>query len=149
MTFSDFIFNGKLGDLSVGGTTYGKTNLDLVQEEDGDIPGLYEVLNEEQYFQVSTIKNTIVGITFDFEYDTEKSYPIHYQENNYRIGFNTAYADFVAFLETSHIDFKSTTEEGNHTIFISESKLNLLFYNNLYKASVFDLDLYNTLTKNK
>jgi len=154
MIFSEYIFNGKLLDNVVGDDVdlvKENSRLDIIQEEEGDIPGLYRLSCNGNYFQITTIKNRIVGIEFDFEYDTEKKYLLRDKELDFYIGYTTTYEDCIEFLTTCNVNFKATDfDENNSQILIIKSNLILRFYKQsknktLFKASIFNLELYNSL----
>ena len=154
MIFSEYIFNGKLIDFVVGDAIQmvkEKATLDVMQEEEGDIPGLHQLSYKGDYFQIITIKDIIVGIEFDFEYNTEKKHLVRDKKLDFYIGYTATYEDCIEFLATCNVNFKATDlDENNSQIVIIKSNLALRFYKQsknktLFKASIFNMDLYNSL----
>jgi len=155
MDFSDFIFRGKLNNLGIGITVLEadkKHSLHLIQKEEGDIPALYELTVAKCSFEIAAIKDTVIGITFDFEYEPENKYTLKHKSFEFSIGFATALEDLIIFLKDCNVSFENIDiDENNSHIIITNSGVTLRFYKtaghtNLYKATLFDLELYNRLS---
>lgn len=154
MILSEYIFNGRIGNLRTGldiRVIDKKIKLENLQEEEGDIPALYQIIVDRYYFLISVYNNIIIGIEFDFEYDIKRRYKIKYEEFNLTIGFDTIYEDFVKYLILSDVKYKSIfIDENNTQILIIKSNIVLRFYKystnkTLFKAQIFDSNLYDHL----
>ncbi|MGX7668743.1 hypothetical protein [Flavobacterium pedocola] len=148
MNLSDFILNGQLENLKVGATlSDAKLELEPLIGEEGDIPGLYEYTD----FQITGFKNIVIGIAFDFEYETEKKYVLNSASKNVTIGFNTTLNAFENFLKEANLEYelRDSTADDFKEIHLLQSNIILRFINpdfkNLYKAYTFDTELYEKI----
>lgn len=151
--FSELIFNGQIGDLRIGASLINsKLKLENITEEEGDIPSLFNLRFKNEDFQITVLKNIVVGILYDFEYEQKKLYNIAIQNKKYRIGHLSNFKEFTKFITQNQIEHKITYSENNDCaeIEIVKSKIHLRFvnsnYSNLCKVWNFDKELYDEIS---
>ena len=151
MDISEFILKGQIENLKVGANISNyKVKLEEVTCEEGDIPSLYELGD----FQITCLKNIVIGILYDFEYDTEKKYNLKLASKNFKVGFNTKLNDVETFLKEVSLKYELLNSQNDDykEILLLESKILLRFvnsdYTNLCKAYIFDFELYERIKKN-
>nr|WP_294934876.1 hypothetical protein [uncultured Flavobacterium sp.] len=152
MDISEFIFKGQIKGIKIGDSiSNSKMNLEELTSEEDDIPSLHTLEVNSDSFQITCLKNTVIGLSFDFEYETEKMYNLNIKSKNFQIGFKTKLADFENFLKDTNTKYllADSQNEDSKEIYLTESKVSLRFVNsdfiNLCKAHVFDLALYQKL----
>ena len=142
---SIFLLSGQFQQLKIGSNIQNiKMPFYNVTIEDGDIPSLYNLEDENESFQFTTLKNIVIGISYDFQYNTKISYNISIENLKFDLGYKTSFADLIAFLKLSNLDFEidKPKEEDSTEIKLKKSDVLLSFSEyNLIKASVFDWNL--------
>lgn len=148
MILEDFILEGEVAGIKIGKIISSSSQVELIQNEEGDIPGLYSCTLENLYFEITTFSKIVIGIQFDFSYDAEKVYGLCKNNHTFFIGFNTTYEKAQKSLKILNVDFKkSTVDDDNFELTLLKSGVSLLFFrNNLNKASIFSMDDYNALS---
>lgn len=147
MILSNFIFDGKIENIYVGSKLSINTKLDLIQIEEGNIPSLYEFCYEDLYFQITIYKDLIIGIQFDFEYDIDRKYILNMNNNKLKIGYGVSNNKVQEYLKKISVEYSNKViDNKNSDLTIIKSGVSLLFFDDkLYKANLFDLDIYNKL----
>ncbi|GEM_PF-2451200 len=151
MDFSNFIFNGNIDDLHIGANIKeSNLNLENITEQEGDIPALYQLSGNDNYFQITTLNGLVIGISYDFEYEIDDYWPISFNEHVYSIGYKTNINDFIEFIKRVKQPFNIIDHVHSTEVEIAESGVSLKFINtglssNLCKAYIFDMSLYNKI----
>jgi len=149
MDLSNFILNGHFQGLKIATTLQNlKMPFHNMTDEDGDIPSLHN-LGENEAFQFTALKNTVVGISFDFQYEPGKIYTISVEEQKFELGYSTSFDELAASLKLMDLDYEVQAygeEESFEVLFKTSGVLLSFSKNNLLKASLFDLDLYEKIS---
>lgn len=150
MDLSSFIFNGQFQKLKIGSNIQ---NLRMPfykvtdENEDGDMPSLYNLEGENEDFQFAALKDNVVGISFDFQYEPEKFYTISVEELKLELGYKTSLESLIVFLAGTNLDYEIHSESENFEVKFKTNGVLLSFSkNNLIKASIFDSDLYEKIS---
>ncbi|MBC5834612.1 hypothetical protein G6N05_09095 [Flavobacterium sp. F372] len=150
MQLSNFILNSEVEDLKIGSkVSDSELNLDVILEGSGDIPSIYNLEYKTDLFEITTYKGIILGISFDFKYDTEKKHQIKINSNHFNIGFKTSIRECLKYFEENKLEFQYTINEFKNDYEIKlANKVTLIFDKfNLYKVYIFDMELYNEISK--
>lgn len=150
MQLSNFIINSEVGDLKIGSkVSDSELNLDINLEGSGDIPSIYNLEYKTDFFEITTFNGIVLGISFDFKYNTEKKHQIKINSNHFNIGFKTSISECLKNFEENKLEFQHTINESKNDYEIKlANKVTLIFDKfNLYKAYIFDIELYNKLSK--
>ena len=150
--FSEIIFNGKIGDLSIGENILNpELKLEKITEEEGDIPSLYSLNYKDEDFQLTVFKGKVIGILYDFEYEKNRMFNLELNNEKLKIGYTSNFKEFAKFVELNKIEHKKIYSENNDyaEIQIEKSRIYIRFvnanYSNLCKIWNFDNELYETL----
>jgi hypothetical protein len=149
VNLSEFILEGKIGCVQIGSLISSQLNLELVNPQDGDIPALFSLSFEGIEFEIMVLENTIIGIQYDFSYEPERPHIFKANDHEIFLGSQTKLAGLSSFLKKANIDFAVIESETESTK-IQLAASNIHFYfdglnTHLFKASLFDRDLYETL----
>lgn len=150
MQLSNFILNSEVGDLKIGSKiSESELNLDIILEGSGDIPSIYNLEYKADFFEITTYKGIILGISYDFKYNTEKKHQIKIGSNHFKIGFKTSIRECLKYFEENKLEFQYSINEFKNDYEIKlTNKVNLIFDKfNLYKVYIFDMELYNEISK--
>lgn len=122
---------------------------ETISLQEGDIPALMQVELDGLHFELSVLNGIVVGIRCDFEYEPDKLFPIGFAENTLQLGYNTTAAALQAWLNIEGIAYTIEEDNNNINVYIERSAAHLIFGdgNQLYKAILFDMDLYESLCK--
>ena len=147
--FTELIFNGKIGDLSIGKNVLNsKLKLEKIIEEEGDIPWLYNLNYNGEDFQLTVLKGKVIGIIYDFEYEKSRLFNLELNNKKTEIGYISTFKEFTILVELNKIEHKKVYSENNDysEILIEKSGISLRFvnenYSNLSKLWNFDSKLY-------
>ncbi|MEM0578686.1 hypothetical protein [Flavobacterium polysaccharolyticum] len=154
MVFTDFIFDGRIGDLKVGDSIDNiEMKFEIISKEEGDIPSLFELIYIKKCFQVTTLRNKVIGMSFDFDYKIKRLYTVKFENISCDLGYNFSFNDFLFFIKKTNLKFEILNQDMENCIeiLILKSNVHLKFINsnfsNLQKVYIFDLNLYNAIRK--
>lgn len=151
MNFSHFIFKGNIEDLHIGANIKeSNLNLENITEQEGDIPSLYQLSVNGKYFQITTLNDLVIGMSYDFEYEVDDYIPINFNEHEYSIGYKSNINDFIEFIKRVKQPFNLIDLVNSTEVEILKSGVSLKFINaglspNLCKAYIYDMSLYNKI----
>jgi len=148
MNISELLLDRKLLTIKIGEKTNNIPNLELICDQQGNIPTLFGYRVDKLYFEITVIENIIIGIQFDFSYDIGKiSFEIN--ENKIPLDGETELTDLLSFLKNTNLDFDTIESKIEpKRIALTKSNSNFYFSNGdrLLKINNFDWKLYERLT---
>ena len=148
MNISELLLDRKLLTIKIGEKTNNIPNLELICDQQGNIPALFGYRIGKLYFEITVIENIIIGIQFDFSYDIGKiSFEI--DENKIPLDGETELTDLLSFLKNTNLDFETIDSKIEpKRITLTKSNSNFYFNNGdrLLKINNFDWKLYEKLT---
>jgi len=147
MNVAALLLDSKLPALKIGDSIDNIPNLELICNEEGDSPALYGHDVGNLYFEITVLKNTVIGIQFDFSYGIGKiSFEI--AESKIMLDGETELADLHSFLKKTNLDFDIFASEIEpKRIALTNSNSNFYFSSGeqLLKISNFDWKPYEKL----
>ena len=147
MNISDLILEQKLLNIKIGDKINHISNLELISDQQGDIPALFGYYIDYLYFEITIIEHTVIGIQFDFSYDTGKI-SIEIQGNKIELDRKTTRSDLIYFLKNINCDFENIESETEpKRIVLPQTKCCFYFGDDdrLLKINNFDMKLYKKL----
>jgi hypothetical protein len=149
MNISKLILDKNLLTIKIGENINSVLNLELINNQDGDIPALFGYNIGNNYFEITAIENIVIGIKLDFKYETEN---ISFELNGNKIILNgeTKFRDLIFFLKNTNLDFniveskiepkRITLKKSDTNFYFSDEDERLLIINN------FDWNIYEKYT---
>ena len=151
----DFLLFGKLTEnIQVGKKIIAQDkNLELILEQEGDIPALYRFLYTNLVFEVSCIEEIIIGISFKFDDNPKKN--VFFNDKKHNIKFKSKMSlkkltNYIAILECNwEIDKVNTRDK---TLGLMVGKNANIMYNldshhfGMFQIIFFDQKLYTDLS---
>jgi len=152
MILSEFILNNQIDELKIGSDIRNfKMRFHNITKEKGNVPSLYGLDYKNEYFEITSFKNTIIGISYDFQYNIDELHDIYFENFKFALGYKTSYNDLVEFLKNVNLDFEvhTSNETDNTEVELKKIKITLVFSHNhkLIKAYIFDRKLHETILK--
>lgn len=145
MIVSNYILYGNFDKIKIG---HRINNSEFItKDQEGEIPGIIELDYFDFFFQVYFFNQIIIGISIDFKYFPKKKFTIKNKISSFSICYNSKFLKIKEELIKLDIIFEiRDLDNENSWIIITKSKVRLMFYNGrLFKASVFDDNLYESL----
>ena len=138
MNLSELVLERKIFDIKIGESL--THNLEIITEEDGDIPGISGFYIRDYFFEILVANGIVVGIQFDFRYETVKPSFLEFGEIEIVLSENTRLKDFTEYLEKINIEFE-IIESKLESKKVTLKKSNASFYfdddnHKLFKLSI-------------
>jgi hypothetical protein len=153
---SELIVDGKLNGIAIGDNFNAfkkEAGVILLQDQIGDIPALYESEHEGLKYEISCIKEVVVGISLKLDLYLDMLFQIPLKSGHLiEFGFKVDFVDFVKSLNDNGIDWEidklDTGEKAVGILMQSKTKLMYSFHKDFfgfYQAVNFSLELYHKL----
>lgn len=152
MDISKLLFNEILADLKIGKPADYRDDLEGITEQEGDIPGIKMFTHNGFDFEIIILDEIILGIQYDFTYEQTGDLFMTVNDEKLALNHTLVSKDLENFLIRNNIHF-DLHESNIEPFTIKLKNLNSAFYfdNNhqLFKISVFDLELYRKIINDK
>lgn len=152
MDISKVLFNEILADLKIGRSADSSDDLQVITEQEGDIPGI-KILSLNGFdFEIISINEVILGIQYDFTYDNPEELFFKTNDETLFLHQNLVSKNVEDFLVRNKINFdlfESDQEPFTLQLKNSNSKFYFDNHHQLFKISVFDMELYHRIIKDK
>jgi hypothetical protein len=153
--FNKLISNGYLTDsIGVGGRITDELKdfrIEKWQEQEGDVPAIYNLFLDDLLVEVSLINNIIFAFQIRLDKISSCSFFLIYNEKQFLISLNSNFIDFIKFLNENHVSWEFNIDESNdHRIVIKvNDKIDFYFLFEiddwgLFRVSSCDLKLYES-----
>ncbi|TPG34761.1 hypothetical protein [Flavobacterium pectinovorum] len=107
MNLSELILERKIFDIKIGESINESQYLEIITEEDGDIPGTLDYYIHDFFFEIIVANEVVVGIQFDFSYESEKSNFFSVGEMEIVLNEKTNLEEFINYLKKTDIKFET------------------------------------------
>ena len=141
MNLSELILERKISDIQIGKGINELENLEIIAEEDGDIPGLLGYYINDNFFEIIVVNKRIAGIQFDFTYETEKPNFFNFQEMEVMLNEKTSFQEFIDYLNKTNIEFEIVESKFESKKVVLKKSI-ASFYFDDDKQKLFKLSVY-------
>lgn len=152
MDISKLLFNETLAELKIGEAADYRNNLEIVTEQEGDIPGIKTLTLNGFAFEITLLDDVILGIQYDFTYEQTDGLFMMVNDEKLPLNHTLVSKDLENFLVSNKINF-DLHESNIEPFTIKLKNLNSAFYfdndHQLFKISVFDMELYRKIINYK
>lgn len=152
MDISKLLFNETLAELKIGKAADYRNHLEIVTEQEGDIPSIKTLTLNGFDFEITLLDDVILGIQYDFTYEQTDGLFMTVNDEKLMLNHTLVSKDLENFLVSNKINF-DLHESNIEPFTIKLKNLNSAFYfdndHQLFKISVFDMELYRKIINYK
>lgn len=152
MDISKLLFHETLADLKIGQSIDYRNDLEDVTEQKDDIPCIKIFTLNDFDFEIISLNDVILGIQYDFTYEHPNELFIKTNDEILSLNQNLVSKNLENFLVRNKINFDLfESDQEPFTIKLKNSNSKFYFDNHhqLFKISVFDMELYRKISNDK
>ncbi|WP_143161794.1 hypothetical protein [Flavobacterium fontis] len=139
MNLSELILERKISDIKIGDNL--NHNIEIIKEEEGDIPCIAGFYIRDYFFEIIVAKGIVVGIQFDFQYETRELSFLKFGDVEIVLSENTSLKNFKNFLDKVDIEFETVESKLESTKVILKKSNSSFYFDDenfkLFKLRVF------------